>query len=208
VPVLAALCNGARQNDDRRVKHVAHAAQNLTKRAARALLCSLRDLLASKSSAVNLSAIKSRTVFKRVGAAEADILANNARTCRNRLKVRSSTTGAINTCSCWSCNVTNVTSLVVSTQHQDAVVHKGATNARANSYGQDAIFAVTGTVTSFTQSVSMNVIKDAARKAKLTGNCRAKSGSAPAGHKLICVGDVARTRVNNTSRRNTHARDG
>ena len=53
----------------------------------------------------------------------------------------------------------------------------------------------------------MNVIKDAARKAKLAGNCRAKSGSAPAGHKLICVGDVARTRVNNTSRRNAHARD-
>ena len=54
----------------------------------------------------------------------------------------------------------------------------------------------------------MNVIKNAARKAKLTGNCRAKSSSAPAGHELICVGDVARTRVNNTSRRNTHARDG
>lgn len=64
------------------------------------------------------------------------------------------------------------------------------------------------TVTSLAQSVSMNVIKNAARKAKLTGNCRAKSGSAPAWHKLICVGDVARTRVNNTSRRNTHARDG
>ena len=54
----------------------------------------------------------------------------------------------------------------------------------------------------------MNVIKDAARKAKLAGNCGAKSGSAPAWHKLICVGDVTRTRVNNTSRRNAHARDG
>ena len=104
--------------------------------------------------------------------------------------------------------MTNVASLVMSTQHQDAVVHKSATNARANSYGKNAIFAVASTVTSLAQSVSMNVIKDAARKAKLTSNCRAKSGSAPAGHKLICVGDVARTRVNNTSRRNTHARDG
>ena len=53
----------------------------------------------------------------------------------------------------------------------------------------------------------MNVIKNAARKTKLTSNCRAKSGSAPARHKLICIGDVTRTRVNNTSRRNTHARD-
>ena len=95
----------------------------------------LSDLLASKSSAINLRAIKSRTIFKRIGAAKTDILANNARTCRNRLKVRSSTTRTINACSRWSCNVTNVASLVVSTQHQDAVVHKGATNARANRYG-------------------------------------------------------------------------
>ena len=54
----------------------------------------------------------------------------------------------------------------------------------------------------------MNVIKDAARKAKLAGNCGAKSGSAPAWHKLICIGDVARTRVNDTSRRNAYSRDG
>ena len=67
--------------------------------------------------------------------------------------------------------MTNVTSLVVSAQHQDAVVHKSATNARANCYGKNAIFAVASTVTSLAQSMSVNVIKDATGKVKLAGNC-------------------------------------
>ena len=75
----------------------------------------LSDLLASKSSTINLCTIKSRTIFKRIGAAKAEVLTNNARACRNRLKVRSSTARTVNACSCWSCNVTNVACLIVST---------------------------------------------------------------------------------------------
>ncbi len=55
------------------------------------------------------------------------------------------------------------------------------------------IFAVASTM-SLAQSVSMNIIKNAARKAKLTGNRETKSGSAPAGHKAHLRSDVTRAR--------------
>ena len=63
-------------------------------------------------------------------------------------------------------------------------------------------------MTSLAQSMGVNVIENAARKAKLAGNCRAKSGSTPAWHKLICVSDVSGARINNTSRRNAYAGNG
>ena len=93
----------------------------------------------------------------------------------------------------------NVACFVMGAQHDVAILDEGAANAGAHGNHQAAARVAAATPARLAQRVGMHVVEHASRHAKGRLKLGTQVRATPAGHDLVGIGDVTRSRVNHAS---------
>ena len=207
MPGRAALGHGAGEDDAVGVEHVDQAAQDLADGVPASGLGVDGGLLACRGAAVDDGAVHGVAVLVLGVSAQLQVAVDDSRTAGDGLEVAGGTALAGHARRVRTAHVADVAGLVVGAQHDGAALHEGAADARAHGNHQAAGGVAAGAPAGLAQGVGVHVVQDARGKARGRGELGAQVGAAPAGHHVVCVGDVAGARVNDAARRDADAAD-
>ena len=160
VPIRTTLRHGTRKDDGGGVKHIAHAAQHFTKCPAGEFFGSLRTHVSVICAKINFSTVHGRAVVAAVNASKPQIFADDTGACSNGFKVSRGSTGTSHPCGRQSGHVSYMARLVMSPEHDDAVIYKCTADTRSHGNHQYRRELFASAVACLTKCVRVYVVQN------------------------------------------------